>query len=65
MYETVSTRSGLEGLGYRFEDDNNDIKKKNLKDIFVKASTNKPVEISNTVVTNPVCVEKVTSQDEI
>ena len=58
-------RSGLEGLGYKFEDDKNDIKKKNLKDIFVKASTDKPVKISNTASTNLVYVDKVTSQDKV
>ena len=42
----MSTRSGLEGLGYKFENDKNDTKKKNLKDISVKTCIVKPVEIS-------------------
>ena len=64
LYETVSTRSGLEGLGYRFEDDKNENKKKGLKDILVKASTDKLVEISKTVSTNIACDEKVMSHEE-
>ena len=64
LYGTVSTRSGLEGLGYKFENDKNENKKKDLKDIFVKASTDKPVEVSKTVSTNIACDEKVMSHEE-
>ena len=37
LYETVSNRLGLKGLGYRFEDDKNHVKKGGLNEIFVKA----------------------------
>ena len=60
----MSTRSGFEVLGYKFEDDKNDSKKKDVKDIFVKDSTDTPVEISKTVSTNLACDEKVVSHEK-
>ena len=64
LYETVSNRSGLKGQGYRFKDDKNENKKKDLKNIFVKVGIDKPVVISRTFSTNIVCDEKVTSHEE-
>ena len=43
LYETTSPRWGLEGLGYRFEDDKNQVKKGSLNEIFVKANADKHV----------------------
>ena len=65
LYESVSTRSGLEGLGYRFKDDKNQVKKGSLNEIFIKADTDKPVKISKIVSSNPICDEKATSHKEI
>ena len=65
MYETVSTRSGLEGLVYRFEDDKNQVKKGSLNEIIVKTNADKHVKISKSVSSNPICDEKATSHKEI
>ncbi|XP_017216873.1 uncharacterized protein LOC108194442 [Daucus carota subsp. sativus] len=47
-----------------FENDKNESKEKDLKDIFVKESSDKHDEISKTVSTNFVCDEKAISHEE-
>ena len=65
LYEIVSTRSGLVGIGYSFENDKSDTNKKDLKNRFVKASTDKTVKVSDTFSSNHAFDEKVTFHEEI